>query len=277
MTSDYIKCPVCSKVLEESEREYAAKQLEKSILQEYRSQLKKGKQENAAKLARFKQMQHEQMQVMARRHQGEKKSLQKRLIEQAKKGRESQKREVVQLRRNYQMQLEQVRDFYGTQNATLQTELKSSFAAQMEVMKKNYESLASGNQRQLETLQKYIEETLVGELREKIRQMEDDKISAELRLAEMVQQLDQRNAEFVSLNERLSRVDAVIPEEPARMPNQSEIEEQGGNQQELLRIVKEVAEQQELGELGQLEEDVPNDDGEKHSFWGKPGKKFGLF
>lgn len=277
MSSADIKCPVCSKTLEESERDNAAKQLEKSVLQKFRDQLKKGKQENATMLAKVKEMQRKQMQDMAKRHQSEKKSLQKTLTEEAKKNRDSQKRELEQLRSNDQMQLEQVRAFYGTQNAALQNEIKASFEAQLEAMKKNYESLAAGNQRQLEMLQKYIEEKLVGELREKVSQLEEDKKSAELRLSELVQELDQRNTEVVSLREQLSRMEAAVPEEQAQSPNLDEIQEQGGNQQELLRMVKEVAEQQELGDLRELEEDAPEDEKEKHAFWGKSGKRFGLF
>lgn len=71
------------------------------------------------------------------------------------------------MKKNYQMQLEHIREFYGTQNAALQNELKTSYAGQLEGMKKNYEGLATGNQRQLETLQKYLEDKVVGELKEK--------------------------------------------------------------------------------------------------------------
>lgn len=252
-----LKCPVCSKVLEGSEHEHAAKQLAKSVSQKYREQLKKEKQE-----------QRRRMQDMAKKHQEEKKSIKKMLGEQAKKSRESQKRELGQIKKNYQMQLEQMREFYGTQNAALQNELKASFAGQLEGMKKNYEGLAAGNQRQLETLQRYLEDKLVGELKDKISQLEEDRISTELRLAEMVQQLDERNAEVVSMKERL-HADRV-PEEHEQVTGGAP--EPGDNQQELLRIVKEVAQQQEMGELEDPEEE------EKRSLWGsKAGKRFGLF
>ena len=79
---------------------------------------------------------------------------------------------------------------------------------------------------------------MVGELRDKISQLEEDKISTELRLAEMVQQLDERNAEVVSMKERLHHVDRV-PEEHEQV--MGEAPEPGNNQQELPRIVKEVA------------------------------------
>lgn len=213
---------------------------------------------------------------MAKKHQDEKKSLQKRLAEQVKKSKEGQKRELSEQRRNYQMQLEQMRDFYGTQNAALQGELKDSFAAQLEGMKKNYESLAAGNHRQLETLQKYLEDKLVGELREKVSQLEEDKMSADLRLSEIVQQLDERNAEIMSLKDRLNRADAIAPDEPEQV--QDEASEPVNSQQELLRMVKEVAKQQEMGELQELDDDDLEEEEEKHGFWGsKSGKRFNLF
>lgn len=265
MSSADLKCPVCNKALEGSEYSDAARQLAKSVMQKYREQLKKGKQDH-----------HKQMQAMAKKHQGEKKSFQKRLGEQAKRNKESQKRELVQLKKNYQVQLEQMREFYGAQNAALQNELKTSHASQLEGMKKNYEGLAAGNQRQLETLQKYLEDKVVGELKEKVSQLEEEKMSAELRLSEMVQQLDERNAEVVSLKDRLHKMDYGAPE-PGQAEAPSEVPEPGNNQQqELLRIVKEVAQQQELGELKELEEEDPEE--EKHGFWGsKAGKRFGLF
>lgn len=272
------KCPVCNKALEASEQGAAARQLEKTILQKYRDQMKKDKQASAAAIAKIKQGQRKQVQAMAKRHKGEKKSLQKRLVEQAKKSRQSQKREMTEMRRNYQAQLEHVRDFYGAQNAALQSELKASFAAQLESMKKNYEGLASGNQIQLEMLQKYIEEQLVGELREKVSKLEEDKMSAELRLSEMVQQLDQRNAEVVSLKERLNQTDVMIPQEHAPANVQTDTPEQGDAREEILKIVKEVAEQREREEFRELDGNFEEEEEEKHGFWGaKSGKKFGLF
>jgi hypothetical protein len=276
-----LKCPVCSKTLEAAERDNAVKQLEKSVLQEYRDQLRKAKQEHASSIAKFKQVQHKQMQTMAKRQQGEKKALQKRMSEQAKKSRESARRELAQIKKNYQAQLEQMREFYGSQNAAFQNELKASYALQLEEMKRNYEGLSASNQRQLETLQKYLEDKLVGELREKVSQLEQDKLPTELWLAELVQDLDKRNAEVVSLKEQLHHLDDGIPEEGKHADHvQDETFEPTNEQQreELLKIVKEVATpQQELGDLKELE-DEPEEEEEKHGFWGsKPGKKFGLF
>jgi chromosome segregation ATPase len=278
-SADLKQCPVCSKTLETAEHDHAVKQLEKGVYQKYRDQLKKAKQDHARMIAKFKQAQHRQIQAMAKRQQGEKKSLQKKMAEQARKNKESSKRELGQLKKNYQAQLEQLREFYGAQNAALQNELKTSYVGQLEGMKKNYEGLAAGNQRQLETLQKYLEDKLVGELREKVSQLEQDKLSTELRLAELVQDLDKRNSEVVSLKEQLRHFDDGIPEMQKEADQiMGEASEPANNQQqELLRIVKEVAQQRELGELGELEEDQPEEE-EKHGFWGsKAGKKFGLF
>lgn len=252
-----LKCPICSKVLEESEYGQAKRQLEKNISKKNDEQLKKGRK-----------AQHNQIQVLRKKHKAEKKTLQKRFTEQARRNKAGKKRELAQLKRNYQMQLEQMREFYGSQNAVLQNELKTFHASQLEGMKKNYEGLAAGNQRQLETLQKYLEDKVVGELREKVSELEEAKMSAELKLAEMVQQLDERNAEMVSLKDRLSKMDYEEPGEQEQIP----IQEQGGNQQELLRIVKEVAQQKEMDELGELEDPEEG----KQSFWGK-SKRFGLF
>jgi DNA repair exonuclease SbcCD ATPase subunit len=268
-------CPVCSRTLEGTEHEDVTKQLEKTVSEKYRDQLKKSKQDHADKLAKFRLEQRNQIQAMAKKHLDEKQSLQKRLAEKAKKDKDSEKRELAEQRRNYQAQLEQMREFYNTQNSALQSELKSSFSTQIEGMKKNYEGLAAGNQRQLEILQKYLEHKVVGDLREKVKQLEGDKVSKELRLTEIVHQLDQRNAEVVSLKEQLNGVDTVVREEHERI--ESEALEQGDAQQELLRMVKEVAQQRELIDLGAVEEENPEEE-EKHAFWGtKTGKKFGLF
>jgi chromosome segregation ATPase len=276
VSSADIKCPVCSQTLEAAEHDHAVKQLEKSAFQKSRDQLKKAKQDHARMIAEFKQTQRRQMQAMAKRQQGEKKSLKKKMAEQAKKIKETGKRELGQLKKNYQAQLEQLREFYGAQNAALQNELKTSYAGQLEGMKKNYEGLSAGNQRQLETLQKYLEDKLVGELREKVSQLEQDKLSTELRLAELVQDLDKRNSDVVSLKEQLRHFNDGIPEmqKEADQATGEASEPANNQQQELLRIVKEVAQQRELGEL---EEDQPEAE-EKHGFWGsKVGKKFGLF
>lgn len=274
-----LKCPICDKKLEAAEHDHAIKQLEKSVFQKYREQLSKAKQEDTKSLAKFKQAQHKQLQAMAKRQQGEKKALQKRFMEQARKSKESSKRELAQLKKHYQAQLEQMREFYSTQNVALQNELKTSYGTQLEGMKKNYEGLSTSNQKQFETLQKYLEDSLVGELREKVSQLEQEKLSAELRLAELVQDLDKRNAELVSLKERPKHLDDEISEEHMQVEEiESETPEPTNNpqQEELLKIVKEVAQQQDLGELKELE-DEPEEEA-KRSFWGsKAGKRFGLF
>lgn len=77
----------------------------------------------------------------------------------------------------------------------------------------------------------------------------------------MVRQLDERNAEVVTMKERLHHVDRV-PEEHEQVMGESP--EPCNNQQELLRIVKGVAQQQGMGELRELEEDPEE---EKHGFW----------
>jgi hypothetical protein len=239
--------------------------------------LKKERQGHADRLAKFKQEQQRRMHAMTKKQQGEKKSRQKRMNEQARKSRENHKRDLAQLKKNYQMQLEQMREFYSSQNSVLQNELKSSFASQLEGMKKNYEDLSASNQRQLETLQKYLEDKLVGELREKMSQLEQDKLSTELRLAEMVQQLDERNAEVVSMKERLRNMDAPAPEGQAEQVPSKAPEQANSQQEELLKMVKEVAQQQDLGKLKEFQEE-DNEEEEKHGFWGsKAGKRFGLF
>ncbi len=121
----------------------------------------------------------------------------------------------------------------------------------------------------------------MGELREKVSQLEQDKLSAELRLTEVVQQLDERNAEIVSMKERLcNNMNTPAPEEPeVEQALSEEPQEQTAANQELIKMVKEVAQQQELGELKELEEgDDDDSEEEKHGFWGsKVGKRFGLF
>jgi chromosome segregation ATPase len=159
-----------------------------------------------------------------------------------------------------------MREFYGSQNAALQNEPKASYASQLEGMKKNYEGLSASNQRQLETLQKYLEDKLVGELRAKVSQLDQDKLSTELRLAELVQDLDKRNAEVVSLKEQLHHLDDGIPERH-KQPDHAQNEIFGPTNEQ----------QHELGELKELE-DEPEEEEEKHGFWGsKAGKRFGLF
>ncbi|HEY3094362.1 MAG TPA: hypothetical protein VGJ42_01255 [Nitrososphaera sp.] len=276
MSSADPKCPACSKTLEEAEYELAAKQLEKSVSQKSRDQLRKERKGHAERLARFRQEQQRRVLGTAKRHHSEKKLLQKRMNEQARNNRESHKHDLAQLKKSYQVQLEQIREFYGSLNVTLQNELKASFAGQLEGMKKNYEGLSASNQRQLETLQKYLEEQLVDELRETVSQLEHDKLSTELRLAEMVQQLDERNAEVMSMKERLRNMDAPASQGQETEQAPSEAPEPANSQEELLKLVKEVAQQQELGELKELEED--NNEEEMHRSWGtKTAKRFGLF
>ena len=278
MSSVDLRCPVCSKVLETTEYEHAEMQLEKSATKKYKDRLTNERQEHTEALAKIKQEQKSRLLALTKKEQTEKKTLRVKMDEQARKNKKQYEDDLAQLRKNYQMQFEQMREFYNSQNSSLQNELKASFANQLEAIKKNYEALSSDNRRQLELLQKYLEDEVVGELRDKVSNLEKDKLAKELHLAELVQQLDERNADVVSLKDRLRNAD--VPAAVGEI-EQSEnmVEEQTNDQQdEMLKIIKEVAQQKEAGDLEELEDEEEETDESKHGFWGsKQGKRFGLF
>ena len=254
-------------------------QLERTVTKKYSDRLSKEKQERSEALSKVRQEQKSRLVALTKKEQSEKKTLRMKMDEQARRNKKQYEDDLAQLRKNYQMQFEQMREFYNSQNASLQNELKASFANQLEAIKKNYENLSFDNQRQLESLQKYLEDEVVGELREKISHLEQDKLAKELHLAELVQQLDERNAEVVSMKDQLRNTDPPLARVEIEQSENTAEEQTNDQQDEMLKIIREVALQKEAGDLGELEdEDEEIDKESKHGFWGsKQGKRFGLF
>ncbi|HEV8405641.1 MAG TPA: hypothetical protein VGQ13_07030 [Nitrososphaera sp.] len=273
MSSADLKCPVCSKTLQESEYPDASEQLERHISKLFREQSRKKTQEFNDKISELKATHRKDMQAAAKKYEVERKSLQRRLEDQISKNREIRERDLREAKKNYQMQLENIRSIYQ---------------GQMEEMKKNYDQMVNSNQTQLAKLQKWLHEELIDEPFRKIALIEQAKTSAEQKVANLVQQLNDKNAEVISLHEQVKGLEDKVPKEVREQIVEEESpfdpkyqatpeEPESSEQKEWLNMIKELAQQHELRDTG-VEEDAEPESEEQQNSWGsKVAKKFGLF
>ena len=273
MSSADLKCSVCGKTLEESEYHEASRQLEKNVSKLFGEQSRKRTQEFNDKISELKATHRKDMQTAAKKYEAERKSLQMRVDEQIKKTREIRERELREAKKNYQMQLENIRSIYQSQ---------------IEEMKKNYEQMVTGNQTQMDKLQKWLHEELINEPYKKMALIEREKISAEQQVAKLVQQLNDKNAEVISSQEKLKELENKVPKEAREQLLEQESpfdpkyqttpeEPESSEQKEWLNMIKELAQKHELRDAGVEEDDKPESEEQKNSWGSKVAKKFGLF
>lgn len=273
MSSADLKCPGCSKTLQESEYRDASRQLEKNISKLFGDQTRKRTQEFDNKISELKVTHRKDMQAAAKKYEVERKSLQRRLEDQISKTREIRERDLREAKKNYQMQLENIRSIYQSQ---------------IEEMKKNYEQMVTSNQTQMDKLQKWLHEELIDEPFRKIALIEREKTSVEKQAANLVQQLNDKNAELISLQEQLKALEDKVPKEVREQPVEEESpfdpkyqgspeEPESSEQKEWLNMIKELAQQHEIREAGVEEDTEPKSEEQQNSWGSKVAKKFGLF
>jgi hypothetical protein len=156
----------------------------------------------------------------------------------------------------------------------------------MEEMKKIYEQMVSNNQTHIDKLQKWLRDELVDEPFAKIAKIEQEKTYVEKQVANLVQQLNDKNTELIFFQEKVKQLEERVPaevrekfvEEP-KMDSKYQSapdEPQDMQQKEWLEMIKELAQQHEMRE--DEKDDTESKPEEQQKNWGsKVAKKFGLF
>jgi hypothetical protein len=238
-----------------------------------RKRLPRGeRQEFNKKIRDLKSAQRKRIKALARKHRTNQKLMQKKLKEQAIKSRKDRERDLAHAKKNYQFQLEQIRQFYFERNAALQDELKGFFAAQLEEVRKGYgEVTAASSQTQLQMLEKWLKDEFLREMRERAVQVnkaeiEQARLNGQLQVGKLIEQLEERNLEVEVLKQKVQQLGRHAPEGMQEQTGTPDIHEVFGYQdesqkQELLSVIKEIAEEQQaMQDAG----DEP-----KQPFWGR--------
>lgn len=231
------------------------------------------KQEFNKKIRDLKAAQRKRVQALAKKHRADQKMMQKNLREQAIKNRKNLERELARAKKNYQFQLEQTRQFYHEQNAALQNDLRSFFATQLEEIKRGYgEITAASSQTQIQMLEKWLKDEFLREMREKAAhinkaEIEHARLNGQLQVGKLIQQLEERNLELEVLKQKVQQLERHVPqeiEEQGEIHNIHEVfgEQDESQKQELLSVIKEIAEEQQAMQEGA-------DDEPKQPFWGR--------
>lgn len=258
----------------EPEHQLRNKELpEQAVIHRRKRQPRGEKQEFKRKIRDLKSAQRKRIQALAKKHKASQKLIQKNLREQAIKSRKGLERELVRAKKNYQFQLEQVRQFYHEQNAASQNDLRSFFAAQLEEIKRGYsEIIAANSQAQLQTLESWLKDEFLKEMREKAvhvnkAEIEQARLNGQLQVGKLIQQLEERNLEVEVLKQKVQHLGRHVPQEVEEQGGIQNIHEVFGEQdesqkQELLSVIKEIAEEQQA--MQEVAGDEP-----KQPFWGK--------
>ena len=236
------------------QKKLAVKRLENAALLKLSRQSRRQKQDFERKIRKLRTEQKKKIEIISARRRSEAKSWQKRLKSQARKSKESFEREFIRLKKNYQMNAEHLRDVYDRQNSLL----RNSFDRNGEARRRDFEGMASANRSQLEKLQKWLQDELVHQLLEKKHNLERSeaeqiKMSAELKMSKMAEQLSERNSEVEMFRGQVQQLEGKIATHYAHAlsgkmgggaasdPDERQVSDSERQRQELLGIIKEIA------------------------------------
>jgi hypothetical protein len=175
---------------------------------------KKAAREGQNKIAELRELHKSRLQAVIKKHQEEKKQMQRDLKDQTKKNQYDLKLALGQAEKTYRTQLELLRKDYESRSVSIRNELKEFLAGEMEGIKKHSESVVeSDSQERLEKLEKWIHGEFLGELQNKSKELEQVKVSADSQVHDLVKEIDQKNKEISFLQEKIKEISDYMPEE----------------------------------------------------------------
>jgi hypothetical protein len=136
------RCPICRKILTESEHRAALVNLQKSTSKLYANLLRTERRRFEDNLSKIKKDQKARLETMKKSQAVQHRILRRRLRDEKLKYRKRLDQDLMQLKRRYQIQAENIRDFYGKQ-ASLQTKQEIREDSDLAAIISQHETLAN--------------------------------------------------------------------------------------------------------------------------------------
>jgi DNA repair exonuclease SbcCD ATPase subunit len=247
-------CPLCKmdlddpKTVDRLQRQFdsdvskRARDLTKQQLGKYRDLIKEINDQKRAEIQKLRLMSKE-----------EQRELKDRLTDNLRKEKVSKKAALAKQKKTYQDQLRALRDAYDRESLRLQKENESSFNVQLQEIIRNYGSLATGHQKELERLKKIHDENdaLLRKKDSEVARLKIElaKSSSKLQVKDMALQLHDRDDTIERLNGRIQELEGKLqaPQRPAPKEPQKTLsdEEQREKLKEYMRAIIEITRNQQ--------------------------------
>ncbi|TLY05579.1 MAG: hypothetical protein E6K92_01365 [Thaumarchaeota archaeon] len=214
------------------------------------------------------------------------KNVSKLFGEQSRKRTQEFNDKISELKATHRKDMQEGAKKYEAERKSLQMRVDEQIKKTREIRERELREAKKNYQMQLENIRS-IYQSQIEEMK-KNYEIEREKISAEQQVAKLVQQLNDKNAEVISSQEKLKELENKVPKEargqlleqesPFDPKYQTTPEEpESSEQKEWLNMIKELAQQHELRDAGVEEDDKPESEEQKNSWGSKVAKKFGLF
>jgi DNA repair exonuclease SbcCD ATPase subunit len=247
-------CPFCkTDLVDPKTTERLERQLNNAIAKRTRDFSRQEREKYGEMIKEAKELQKAEIQKIKLAGKDQQRELKERLTNAMKKERMANKAALAKHSRRHQEQVQALRDAYDRENLRMQKEHESSFNLQLQEIIRNYGSLATGHQKELERLKK-MQDEYDALLRKKDSEISRLRIelarsSSKLQVKEMALQLHDRDDTIENLNARIQELEGklVAEQRPAPKATQKTLsdDEQREKLKEYMRAIIEITRNQQ--------------------------------
>lgn len=230
-------------------------------LQEYAQYSKAQKREFQRQISEMESTHREKIESLDAQRLQERTIWRKKLERQSRQDRENLERQFRRMKKLYQIQLKQLRNIYHREYALHATEMQNTLNSQMELNRKEYQTLAATIQSQLTQFKRWLQNDFTDQSLYKQNEFESsdaeqNKFSTEIMLNTLLKQLRERNAEIENSKKRIEHLEekAAAPyaraiwgkmrgQENTSDRNEAPDENHPSQHDEILSIIKEIAQE----------------------------------
>jgi len=193
--------------------------------------------------------------------------IQRNADERARQDRILFDQEFSRLKNAYQMSLAQIKESHGRQNVLIFNQLKDLVASYVEEGRKNYGLFVDTNQAQMLEFQKWLQEELPNQILENVSGEEGAQKNIEPDVDKLVKEIDTRDDVITKAEARIRELEGKLASRQGRTiwkrmrrsspPEPYKEEESSDPQQEIFRMIREIAHERGQIERAREEKDLP--------------------
>ena len=175
--------------------------------------------------------------------------------------------EFSRLKNAYQMSLAQIKELHSRQNMLIYNQLKDLIASYVEDGRKNYDLFVETNQAQMLDIQKWLQEELPNQILENVSGEEGSEKNTEPDVDKLVKEIGTRDDVITKAEARIRELEGKLASRQGRTiwkrmrraspPEPYKEEESSDPQQEIFRMIREIAHERGQIERAKEEKDLP--------------------
>ena len=175
--------------------------------------------------------------------------------------------EFSRLKNAYQTSLAQLKELHSRQNMTIFNQLKDLIASYVEDGRKNYDLFVETNQAQMLEIQKWLQEELPNQILENVSGEEGAEKNTEHDVDKLVKEIGTRDDVITKAEARIRELERKLASRQGRTiwkrmrraspPEPYKEEESSDPQQEIFRMIREIAHERGQIERAREEKDLP--------------------